>query len=193
MNSAVPDSSETNFYDAIVSTSEAMKMVTGRKALIVITSGVDTFSKAKYDDVLNTVRASGTPVYIINLGPDLREAAKGYANAGPYAHLDWRKIERTSVPARHRSLPRTDGLYRRLRAAGLEERSAGRVVRDRPQLADVRHNHFMAQFLQLFADPDRIRPSLHRYACPGHIRNHFSIAPSVSFGSGRDRLLRRSR
>jgi hypothetical protein len=70
-----------------------MKTVTGRKALIVITSGVDTFSKAKYDDALNAVRDSGTPVYIINLGPDLREAAKGYANAGPYAHLDWKKIE----------------------------------------------------------------------------------------------------
>jgi hypothetical protein len=91
MNSGVPDSSETNFYDALVSTSEAMKTVTGRKALIVITSGVDTFSKVKYDDALNAVRASGTPVYIINLGPDLREAAKGYASAGPYAHLDWMK------------------------------------------------------------------------------------------------------
>jgi Ca-activated chloride channel homolog len=93
MNSGVPDSSETNFYDALVSTSEAMKTVTGRKALIVITSGVDTFSKVKYDDALNAVRASGTPVYIINLGPDLREAAKGYASAGPYAHLDWMKTE----------------------------------------------------------------------------------------------------
>jgi Ca-activated chloride channel homolog len=93
ITAGVPDSSETNFYDALVSTSEAMKTLTGRKALIVITSGVDTFSKAKYDDALNAVRASGTPVYIIDLSPDLREAAKGNANAGPYAHLDWRRIE----------------------------------------------------------------------------------------------------
>jgi hypothetical protein len=93
MTSAVPDSSETNFYDALVSTSEVMKAVTGRKALIVISSGIDTFSKAKYDDALTAVRASGTPIYIINLGPDLREAAKNYTNAGPYAYLDWRKTE----------------------------------------------------------------------------------------------------
>jgi VWFA-related protein len=93
MASGVPDSSETNFYDALVSTSEAMKTVTGRKALIVATSGIDTFSKAKYADALNAVRASGTPVYIINIGPDLREAAKSYANAGPYARLDWKKAE----------------------------------------------------------------------------------------------------
>src|SRR5579871_2856411 len=44
------------------------------------------------------------------------------------------------------------------------------AVRDRPQLADVRHDHLMAQFLQLFADPDRMRSSLHRYACAGHSR-----------------------
>jgi len=93
LNSEVPDSSETNFYDALVATSKVMKAITGRKALIVITSGVDTFSTAKYEDALNTVRDSGTPVYVINLGPDLREAAKGYANAGPYAHLNWNKIE----------------------------------------------------------------------------------------------------
>jgi Ca-activated chloride channel family protein len=93
MSSGVPDSSETNFYDALVSTSEAMKTVTGRKALVVITSGVDTFSKAKYADALNAVRASGIPVYIINLGPDLREAATRYANAGPYAHMDWNRTQ----------------------------------------------------------------------------------------------------
>ncbi|XCB31431.1 hypothetical protein RBB77_13305 [Tunturibacter psychrotolerans] len=36
------------------------------------------------------------------------------------------------------------------------------AVRDRPQLADVRHDHFVAQFLQLCADPDRVSPGLHR-------------------------------
>jgi len=93
MTSPIPDSSETNFYDALISTSESMKRATGRKALIVITSGVDTFSRFKYADALNAVRASGTPVYIINLGPELREVAKRYANAGPYSHLDWKKNE----------------------------------------------------------------------------------------------------
>jgi Ca-activated chloride channel family protein len=93
MSSEVPDSSETNFYDALFSTSQAMKDVTGRKALIVITSGVDTFSKAKYVDALEAVRTSGTPVYIMNLGSDLRQVATKYATAGPYAHLDWKQID----------------------------------------------------------------------------------------------------
>jgi VWFA-related protein len=93
ISSEVPDSSETNLYDALISTSEIMKPLTGRKALIVITSSVDTFSKANYVDALNAVRASATPVYIINLGPDLREVAKSYTNADPYRHLDWKNLE----------------------------------------------------------------------------------------------------
>lgn len=93
MSREVPDSSETNFYDALVSASETMKPVTGRKALIVITPGVDTFSKAQYTDALNAVRASGTPVYVIDVGPDLRDAAKNYSNEHPYGRLDWNHIE----------------------------------------------------------------------------------------------------
>lgn len=94
LSSDVPDSSETNFYDALVTTSKAMKEVSGRKALIFITSGVDTFSKAKYAEALEAVRASGTPVYIINLGPDLRQVAQRYSNAAPYARLDWQQTQR---------------------------------------------------------------------------------------------------
>jgi Ca-activated chloride channel homolog len=93
LTSRVPDSSETNLYDALFSTSKTMKTVTGRKALIVITSGLDTFSKAKYADALDAVRDSGTPIYIINLGPDLRAAAANYPTASAYAHMDWQKIE----------------------------------------------------------------------------------------------------
>ena len=35
------------------------------------------------------------------------------------------------------------------------------TVRDRPQLAHVGHDDFMAQFLKLLADPDRVRPCFH--------------------------------
>jgi hypothetical protein len=35
------------------------------------------------------------------------------------------------------------------------------AVRYRPQLTHVGHDDFMAQFLQLLADPDRMRSRLH--------------------------------
>ena len=39
------------------------------------------------------------------------------------------------------------------------------AVRYRSHLTHVRHDDFMAEFLQLLADPDRMRSRLHGYAC----------------------------
>jgi hypothetical protein len=44
------------------------------------------------------------------------------------------------------------------------------TVRNRPQLTNVGHDHFMAKFLQLLADPDRMGSSFHRHACVRNIR-----------------------
>ena len=44
------------------------------------------------------------------------------------------------------------------------------AMRDGPQLADFRHDQFMAKFLKLLADPDRVRPRLHRHPSRGHNR-----------------------
>jgi Ca-activated chloride channel homolog len=84
-----PEFSELNFYDALVSTLNYMKPVSGRKAVVLISSGVDTFSKTRYEDVLRAARDSGTPVYAVNIGPKLREAVQDSPNQGPYARIDW--------------------------------------------------------------------------------------------------------
>jgi len=51
-----PEFSELNFYDALISTLNYMKPVSGRKAVVLISSGVDTFSKTRYEDVLRAAR-----------------------------------------------------------------------------------------------------------------------------------------
>src|SRR3984885_4247917 len=43
------------------------------------------------------------------------------------------------------------------------------AVRDRPELAHVGHDYFVAQLLELFADPDRVRSRLHRDPRPAQI------------------------
>ena len=48
------------------------------------------------------------------------------------------------------------------------------AVRDRTQFAHVRHDHFVTQFLKLFADPDRVRARFHRDPHRGRSVNHFS-------------------
>jgi VWFA-related protein len=89
-----PEFSELNFYDALKATLESIKSVNGRKAVILISSGIDTFSKAHYDDALALARDGGTPIYVLNIGPRLRDSAGYSSNTEPYARLDWKRAEK---------------------------------------------------------------------------------------------------
>src|SRR5437867_8561023 len=89
-----PQFSETNLYDALISAVEQLRPITGRKAIILISSGVDTFSKGKYEDALRAVRDSDTPVYVISLVPILRSIVEARDKVRPLAHVDWATAER---------------------------------------------------------------------------------------------------
>jgi hypothetical protein len=71
--------------------------VNGRKAILLVSSGVDTFSKTTYQDVLKTARASDSPVYAIRLAPSLREYVMINEPAGPLPYIDWSKGEMVMV------------------------------------------------------------------------------------------------
>ena len=94
LNLEKPQFSETNLFDALVSTLRQMKTVSGRKALVLISSGIDTFSRASYADVVAAARECGTPVYVVSLAPSLREAVAQSTEVGPYSRLDWGRAER---------------------------------------------------------------------------------------------------
>jgi Ca-activated chloride channel family protein len=88
-----PGVSETNLYDALAAVLQRMRGMKGRKAVILISSGIDTFSKTRYEDVLNTAAASDTTVYVISLGEILGQAAKLPGTVAPSAHFDWKRAE----------------------------------------------------------------------------------------------------
>jgi Ca-activated chloride channel family protein len=88
-----PGVSEVNLYDALISASEHMRHVAGRKAIILISSGVDTFSKATYHDVLRAVQNSNAPVYVISMLPTLRETIRLHGPEDAMAAIDWKHAE----------------------------------------------------------------------------------------------------
>ncbi len=94
LNLNPPEFSEANLYDALVSTLQTMRSVPGRKALVLLSTGIDTFSKASYSDVLQAARESGTPIYVINVGPALRATVDQFSQSGPSARLDWSRAQR---------------------------------------------------------------------------------------------------
>lgn len=88
----VAPSSESNFYDALVTTLPRVQQMPGRKALIVISTGLDTFSNADYPAVLRAVRATGVPICVINLGPVVRSALTADGSSSqPYSYLNWQQ------------------------------------------------------------------------------------------------------
>lgn len=68
----VPGFSEANLYDALVDTAQRMQDIEGRKAILLLSSGVDTFSKLTYDKARRAVQDAGVPVYTISMLQQLR-------------------------------------------------------------------------------------------------------------------------
>lgn len=62
-----PGFSEVNFYDAVAFTINSMKDIQGRKAIIALSTGRDTFSKLTYDEFLKLVRNSDTVIYPVSI------------------------------------------------------------------------------------------------------------------------------
>lgn len=62
-----PGFSEIDLYDALSFTIDRMKDVQGRKAILAIVSGYDTFSKLTYDQMLKIAKSSTTPIYPVSI------------------------------------------------------------------------------------------------------------------------------
>src|SRR5215469_402420 len=63
-----PGFSESNVFDALIETTERLKDVKGKKSIILVASGLDTFSKHTLDQTMKALRGSDVPVFSIGLG-----------------------------------------------------------------------------------------------------------------------------
>lgn len=81
--------SESNMFDALTDTIDRMKDIEGRKAIVLIASGLDTFSKLTFDKTRNIVQTGGTPVYAIGLMQALREWYDARGAMGAIQRMDF--------------------------------------------------------------------------------------------------------
>ena len=63
----LPGFRESNLYDALAFTLDRMKDIKGRKVILVIRTGIDTFSKLTYDEILRIVKSSDTAIYPVSI------------------------------------------------------------------------------------------------------------------------------
>jgi VWFA-related protein len=63
----IPGFSESNMFDALAETADRMSKIEGRKSILLISSGQDTFSKLTYDKARKSLQEAGVPIYAIEM------------------------------------------------------------------------------------------------------------------------------
>ena len=70
----IPGFSETNIFDALYDTLDRLDRVEGKKYIILVTTGVDTFSRITYDKILKKVKdTKDVTIFPISVGFMMRE------------------------------------------------------------------------------------------------------------------------
>jgi Ca-activated chloride channel family protein len=85
----IPGFSESNLYDALVDAEDRMSGIEGRKAIVLIASGVDTFSKLTFDKARKAIQDAAVPIYAIGLMQALREMYDARGAMGSIQRMDF--------------------------------------------------------------------------------------------------------
>ncbi len=88
----IPTWQETNLYDAVYDTVDRLERVEGHKYIILISTGVDTFSKLNYDQVLKKVKDShDITIFAISTGQWIRTVTEPYQ--GPITRMTYAQAD----------------------------------------------------------------------------------------------------
>ncbi len=74
--------SDTAMYDALIEAEKALESVSGRKAIIVLTDGMDNQSSSTVDDVINGIGESGLSISAIGFGDVTATGQEGLDETG---------------------------------------------------------------------------------------------------------------
>ncbi len=74
----IPGFSESNLFDALVDTLDRLDRIQGRKVLVIVGSGLDTFSRITYDKALKRVKESkDVTIFTVSTGEAFQIWAEG--------------------------------------------------------------------------------------------------------------------
>jgi VWFA-related protein len=85
----IPAWSEANLFDAVTDTADRMSTIEGRKAILLISSGIDTFSKLTFDKTRKNLQEAGVPIYAIGLMQTLRIMMEARGRMGGIQEMDF--------------------------------------------------------------------------------------------------------
>lgn len=86
----IPGFSDTNEFDALSETLDRLSRIEGRKYIILVSSGRDTFSKLNLDQIYKKVRESkDITIYTVSTGGLARELTDARGGMGPVTRMDY--------------------------------------------------------------------------------------------------------
>ena len=85
----IPGFSEINLFDALVDAEERMSGIEGRKAIVLIASGIDTFSKLTFDKARKAIQEGGVPIYALGTMQTIREIIDSRGGMGAIQRMDF--------------------------------------------------------------------------------------------------------
>jgi VWFA-related protein len=88
-----PGFSESNVFDAILDTVDRLKDVKGKKSILVLASGVDTFSKHTLDQTLKGLRGTDVTIFCVGVGKPLMNYMELHNSLGGMRELNFLQAE----------------------------------------------------------------------------------------------------
>jgi Ca-activated chloride channel family protein len=85
----IPAYSESNLFDALADTVKRMEGIEGRKSVVLLSSGEDTFSRLNYGQARKIVQEAGVTVHAIGLAQMLKERLDSYGYVGGAERIGW--------------------------------------------------------------------------------------------------------
>jgi hypothetical protein len=83
-----PMFSEANVYDATIDVLNRMKPAAGRRAIVIVTTGIDTFSRTTFDNLVARVREAQIPIYCLSLAEVVQSRTLN-PKTGPLSRVNW--------------------------------------------------------------------------------------------------------
>src|SRR2546422_3197944 len=90
----IPGFSERNVFDALYDTLDRLDRLEGRKYIILVSTGVDTFSKLNLDQILKKVKSTrNVTIFSVGIGRALVECAEAHGYLGSLGSLNYMQAE----------------------------------------------------------------------------------------------------
>src|SRR5258708_589591 len=106
-----PPFSESNIFDAVSDVLDRIKDVKGKKAILVLASGIDTFSRITLDQTLKRIRETDATIFTVGVGERffMNQGAGAFGEQLTYVQAQNQLKTFAAITGGRSGLPRFDG------------------------------------------------------------------------------------